>query len=105
MYVVVGTRGVVTFAGGFACTRDELTQEIRTRADSVAREAGLGGIGMILRVEEYGSRAAAESVAQCYRDEEAARRLAVLKSLKVKPLDAAPAGVSEESWLAANNRD
>lgn len=67
-YVVIGTRGVVTFSKGFACTREEFPREIRTHADYVARDAGLGGIGMVLRVEDYESREAAELVAACYRD-------------------------------------
>ena len=67
-YVVIGTRGVVTFQKGFACTRDELPREIRGHADYVAREAGLGGIGLVLRVEDYSTSEAAELVAACYRD-------------------------------------
>lgn len=67
-YVVIGTRGVVTFQKGFACTREELPREIRGHADYVAREAGMGGIGMVLKVEEYESREAATLVANCYRD-------------------------------------
>ena len=67
-YVCYGPKLACVIVGGFACTRDELPREIRGHAYYVAREAGLGGIGLVLRVEDYSTSEAAELVAACYRD-------------------------------------
>jgi hypothetical protein len=57
-YVCYGPRVACVIVGGFACTREELPNELRR----VARPA----VGSLLRIETYGNREAALAVAGQY---------------------------------------